>query len=348
MELDSNILQCLTVGDRVVIRGDKEDGAVLCTLDKTYDIKEAETSNSLLIIPDLKFSQDLPSEGDVHLTFNQVTSVLQTYYELRPCKPKLKKLKEVLERNPYSGKECENDEHHQGKKYTLNDLLDTIQASESEILQALHQFKACHIDGYWRLLEFDFLTQVLNHVLQLIDENDWLDSGIPLEECCQTLQDLFPRCVISHVVETYCDKNTTSDAVVYKISEDRVCRFFAELLLRGSGQFNYKEFLEVWQQSVPEGMKTDTSQLEGLALTNLDCNIPVIWHFPVEDLPEDIQERFEFLFKTREKWTRDDITPYIKDLTTEKLDVGALLTRYARASMQNGIKVFNSRKQVTK
>ncbi|KAK6179587.1 hypothetical protein SNE40_011911 [Patella caerulea] len=349
LELDSTVLKCLTVGDRVVIRGDKDDSAVLCTNDKTYEIKEAETSNSLLIIPDLKFGTDLSNEGEVHVTYNQVTSVLNNYYELRPCKPKVKKMKELLEKNLYSGKECEQDEQHQGKKYTYSDLLDVIQASDTEITQALHHIKACLIDGYWRLLDFDFQTQIINHIMQLCDENDWLNSGIPMEECCQTLEELFPRSVIEHMINCYCDKRMEeTNENVYKINEDKVCRFFAELLLRGSGQFNYKEFLQVWQQSVPDGMKTNMCQLEGLALTNLDCNIPVIWHFPVDDLPEDINERFDFLFRTREKWTRDDITPYIKDLVTEKLDVGALLTRHARASLQNGIKVFNSRKPLNK
>lgn len=31
----------------------------------------------------------------------------------------------------------------------------------------------------------------------------------------------------------------------------------------------------------------------------------------VEDLPEDTLERFNQLFTIREKWTEDDITPYI-------------------------------------
>lgn len=57
--------------------------------------------------------------------------------------------------------------------------------------------------------------------------------------------------------------------------------------------------------------------------------------------------RFNFLFKTREKWTLEEISPFIRDLTTEKTDIGALLTRHARSSLQNGIKMFNSRKPVT-
>ena len=42
--------------------------------------------------------------------------MLYKYYELRPCKPKVKKLKELLEQNEFSGKECEEDDEHQGPK----------------------------------------------------------------------------------------------------------------------------------------------------------------------------------------------------------------------------------------
>ena len=54
--------------------------------------------------------------------------------------------------------------------------------------------------------------------------------------------------------------------------------------------------------------------------------------------------RFDYLFDTRKKWTLEEISPYVCDLTTDKLDVGALLTKYSRASMHNGVKVFSSRR----
>ena len=76
--------------------------------------------------------------------------------------------------------------------------------------------------------------------------------------------------------------------VYYELSEDKVCQFYAELLLRPAGkvshslscgnsctqlhillptctffnQFNYHEFMESWQQSVPDGMTTSLGQLK--------------------------------------------------------------------------------------
>ncbi|XP_056017772.1 sister chromatid cohesion protein DCC1-like [Ostrea edulis] len=360
LEVNDTVLETLTNGDRVVIRGNSEDMAVLCTKAATFEMKEAEISNSMLIVPQLDIGQDVKESCPQNLKVSKVISVMNNYYELRPCKPRVAKLKKLLEENMYSGKECEKDDQHQGHKYSFEDLLNLVQGSETEIKESLKKLQACQIEGLWRVLDFDFLTLVLNHIIQLCEENDWLSTGIPLDECCETLQELFPREIITHVIQSYADEMKSGqgdqdpedlpmeiDAKFYSLNEDKICKFSAELILRNSGKFNFKEFLNVWEQTVPQGMKTSLSHLEGMALIDKNSVPEVIWYFPVDDLPEDVGERFNTLFKTRDKWSLAEITPYIRDLTTNKVDVGGLLTKYARASMMSGIKVFSSRKPVT-
>lgn len=46
----------------MVIRGDKDEQAVLCSKDKTYDLKIADTSNMLLLIPGCKTPDQLKME----------------------------------------------------------------------------------------------------------------------------------------------------------------------------------------------------------------------------------------------------------------------------------------------
>ena len=43
---------------RVIIKGNPQEDAVLCTDNLTYDIKLAETSNSLLVCPTLTYPND--------------------------------------------------------------------------------------------------------------------------------------------------------------------------------------------------------------------------------------------------------------------------------------------------
>ena len=52
---DSFVLQNIF---RVTIRGDHHDEAVLCTEKATFDLKMADTSNSLLLVPHCVLSKD--------------------------------------------------------------------------------------------------------------------------------------------------------------------------------------------------------------------------------------------------------------------------------------------------
>lgn len=46
----------------LVIRGEKDEQAVLCSKDKTYDMKIADTSNMLLFIPGCKIPEELNAD----------------------------------------------------------------------------------------------------------------------------------------------------------------------------------------------------------------------------------------------------------------------------------------------
>ncbi|XP_018887409.1 sister chromatid cohesion protein DCC1 isoform X2 [Gorilla gorilla gorilla] len=303
LELEPTLCQQLEDGHSLVIRGDKDEQAVLCSKDKTYDLKIADTSNMLLFIPGCKTPDQLKKE-DSHC------NIIHT-------------------------------------EYTTEDLLDQIQASEEEIMTQLQVLNACKIGGYWRILEFDYEMKLLNHVTQLVDSESWSFSKVPLNTCLQELGPLEPEEMIEHCLKCYGKKYVDEGEVYFELDADKICRAAAQMLLQNAVKFNLAEFQEVWQQSVPEGMVTSLDQLKGLALVDRHSRPEIIFLLKVDDLPEDNQERFNSLFSLREKWTEEDIAPYIQDLCGEKQTIGALLTKYSRSSMQNGVKVYNSRRPIS-
>ena len=78
--------------------------------------------------------------------------------------------------------------------------------------------------------------------------------------------------------------------------------------------------------------------MNGVAL--VDSKEGIVKNFPEWKLPDSIQERLEVLFKVRSLWTLNDLEPFVSACTTPKLNVNALLTKYARASNTNGVKQF--------
>ncbi|KAK1894967.1 Sister chromatid cohesion protein DCC1 [Dissostichus eleginoides] len=347
LELDDTLCKLIEAGESLVIRGDTDEHAVLCTKDRTYDLKIAETSNMLMFVPDCRTPDQLTnSQENSHIVHTQIWGFSNSYWELRKQRPKLKKLKKVLMENPYEGPALGGKEEDTENRYTMEDLLESIQASEEELKTSLEAVHACQIDGYWRMLDFDYEMKLLGHVTQMVDSESWALNRVPLQTCLEELAPLEPKQMIEHCLNCYGKRYSENDDILYALDEDKVCRGMALMLLQNAVKFNLREFQEVWQQSVPEGMSTRLDQLKSVALVDRSSRPETINLLRVEDLSEDTLERFNQLFTLREKWTEDDITPYIKDLCGEKQSTGALLTKHARSSMQNGIKVFNSRRPV--
>ncbi|KAL8164645.1 UNVERIFIED_CONTAM: Sister chromatid cohesion protein DCC1 [Gekko kuhli] len=347
LQLEPELCAELEAGRSLVIRGDKDEHAVLCSEDKTYDMKIADTSNMLLFIPACETAEQLCAEKPPSVMYKQIAGFSNNYWEVRRCRPKLKKLKKLLMENPYEGPDVEKEKTLTNPKYTTDDLLDQIQASEEEIMQQLEVLKACQIEGYWRILDFDYEMKLLNHVTQLIYTESWSFSKVPLSVCLQELGPLEPKEMIEHILRSYGGQTIDEGETFFAMNEEKICRATAQMLLQNAVKFSLLEFQEVWQQSVPEGMTTTLDQLKGLALVDRSSRPETIFLLNVEDLPEDSQERFNSLFTIREKWTEADIAPYIQDLCSTKQTIGALLTRYARSSTQNGIKVYNSRRPIS-
>ncbi|KAG1709141.1 Sister chromatid cohesion protein DCC1 [Nymphon striatum] len=496
LELDQSLLDKLMNDKCIVFRGEKTDEAVLCTKDTTFEVKEAETSNALLISPGCKIPDQIPNSAERSVTFPEVLGIHHMYYELRQCKPKLQKIRRLLEENLYCGEEYETED---SLKYNLDAILDYVQGSENEIVEELVNMHACYVKGYWRLLDHGYQFRVVNHIMEFIDANFSVGKEIPKSAVLDALEDLEPRSILDQVFGWYADKdyNTNNDSNDFKLNEENICRFFAEVLLRPVDKFVFSEFMEAWKHSVPDGIVINLSYLQctnpqptlqqisapisqvelksshlssmssqkrkvpengdvsrktarcsaqqvaaildsddketlgfdedyssdeletdsdddvdndndsesdsdnenpadclpvrpiivhnldsgwnkkyvgvnkqflrtetgpknipvdfdvakianlDMVLTDTQSTPPVIWYFPTHNLPYDINERFNLLFKTREKWTHDEITPFIQDLATLKLTVNAMLTKYARTSNINGTKFYNSKKPVT-
>lgn len=64
--------------------------------------------------------------------------------------------------------------------------------------------------------------------------------------------------------------------------------------------------------SSPDIVLTSFSMIQSVALVDRTSRPESISLLRVEELPEEPLERFNQLFTIREKWTEDDITPYIQ------------------------------------
>ena len=101
MEVTSEVADQLEQGIPFVFRGDANDWVMLASPTAVYDIKEAETSNSLLLVKDIldnDHCKEELNENNIALNAHQV-KVLKTFFrylEMKPTKPAWQKLYKLL------------------------------------------------------------------------------------------------------------------------------------------------------------------------------------------------------------------------------------------------------------
>ena len=94
--------------------------------------------------------------------------------------------------------------------------------------------------GYWRVFDLDYRDQVFQHILTLLEEEDWSWKSVPFEKCCEKLKDLEPSFALEHCLKCYGIKYYGEEGdVKYELLEDKVCQFYGELLLRPAGKVCY-------------------------------------------------------------------------------------------------------------
>lgn len=335
LELDEKLLPDV-LDQRISLRGQLDEDAVLCTRSKTYAVKFVGNSNSVLLIPPSdQFSHE--SHIKKNTAEEVVASVIKVALgnmELVEIAPKVDKLKLLLSRNPLKlGELTETDDldemiDNDKSLYRWDDLTDMIQASDEELRTALNAFSAIEINGYWRIVDESYMDAILNILLQNSILNDWSLNALNEDEVVGVLEsDGFTRKIARHCLQVYGSKVDRES--LWRLDERKVCVHFARGILRG-GKMKMESFMEEWRRKVPERMSVNFDILEAEVLTETLGIQTWVYAFSISSLPCDPAARFSALFHERKKWEWRDLNPYIRDLSVPGLSSDALLLKYTR------------------
>lgn len=310
----------------MLVRGQPDEDAVLCTQSKTYAMKFVGTSNSVFLVPPLnELDLDLKPVEHKQNGHDEVASVVNLApgnMELVEIAPKLDKLRTLLSKNYYrlddaSEMEVEGMEEEKPGLYRWSDLITEVQASDDEIKAGLRAISAVEIDGYWRLVEESSMDMVLRMLLHNSVLNDWMFDALNEDEVLHALEsDGFPRVITRHCLAVFADMvDGQAGTSVWKLNEKRVCVHLARGVL-GEGKMRLENFMEEWIKRVPEGMRAKFEMLEGEVLTEKLGVETWIRPFRVSSLPSEPSQRFSILFSERPRWDSKDLQPYIRSCLT--------------------------------
>jgi sister chromatid cohesion protein DCC1 len=192
----------------------------------------------------------------------EVKKVFHDYYECREIKPRFKKIGDLLQLTKFSGSE---NEYCVDRKllFTYDQLLDTAQCSRTEFEDGLRKYRAFEINGYMRILDYEYEYRVITSMLNLLSENSWQLSAVDKEITVDLLEDIYPTEILNGVFDMYTElvpeASGTDTDPKYSYREDMVCRIIAQNILQPGLKFRIDDFLSTWQSALPEGMNIDVS-----------------------------------------------------------------------------------------
>ena len=355
IETDGELVKAISEGKSVSLKGSAEDNAVICSDSKTYEIKEAETSNSMLFIS--KFLGPGVCSGK-DLEIAEVEYLTNSYFELSLSPPKLFKLHNLLSTCYFKG-EAEEREVDVQKLFSVPELTNQVQASLKEVVSCIAAMGAFSLNGYVRLLSFDLSCEMMVHVIQLCLENDWPLTSIPVEGVCKSLVSIYPKEILIHFLKffspeipVWSDDNVVDNNIEnVSLSRCKVCQLFGNMILKNGSKFRLRDFIDSWRQVVPNEMDPVLSDLEDSSIIDYldlmkqskeDTSAAMIWYFDKWILPVENDKRLAVLFAQKPAWSFNELFPFFKDLC-DKAGLSTILAKYSRSSLVNGTRFYTKK-----
>jgi sister chromatid cohesion protein DCC1 len=353
-------------GSQLTFKGALHEKVVLCTKNKTFEVRNAEQTNSLLVVPGLMLGQatsDSPLKSPTNNNINKsldrsleddeessqiviqdheiqhkpILKIFYDYMECRQVKPRFKKVQDLLQMTLYTGAE---NEHLIDRRllFTRRQLFDTAQCSAGEFEELLRKIRCVRIEGFMRLLDYGYEYRVVTLMLSLIAENSWNLDCVDRSEIIAALEGIIPNEITQATFDYYAEE--VPETGKHRFNEEMVCRIIAQNVLQEGLKFHIDEFLETCQSALPEGMNMQENYLAGIGIVDRECQAPNVRGLFEENLPVNLPDRLRLLFKTKERWTLQQISPYVDLFTTPKLGVTLLLAKHVRSVVENGTRFY--------
>ncbi|KAI9259481.1 sister chromatid cohesion protein Dcc1, partial [Phascolomyces articulosus] len=259
---NDKVLEAIESSGELVIKGLPEDEAVLCTHDQTFNLRQVNTSNSLL----------LARNGSVHDPNIHVLDDLSYTIEVIPCLARLTRIDELLQSTQYAGESAEQKNVNK-EQYTYQELLSIVQASEAELQKGLAERNAFELNGKYRILERSFMHGLLDALVTNATIAELNLDAMPLEAAKGCIRQYhedgqnIPDPVVMACLHAFSSQiEQEGSPSLLKLDQYKVCRFMGEVILasaRGK-EWTLEDFNQVWRKLIPDVFSPKMEMLEGL------------------------------------------------------------------------------------
>ncbi|KAF8076477.1 sister chromatid cohesion protein Dcc1 [Lyophyllum atratum] len=328
------------------IKGKAGEDAVLCTADKTFAVRSVQLSNSVLVVTPPPDASSVDFTDDAVVICDQVNEIL----ELTPSVPRLHILTALLRGREYDDGQ-EDDEMHDTpgddvKRFTYEDAMRTIQASDAELARGLKDRHILNINGELRLISPSYLDKLLELILNVLIALSLSHQSASVEALSSSLSDEHevPRAVSTQVMSWFGNIQDGN----WKMDIGGLMKEVGLGVLRHHRHepIHRDDLIVKWKSLVGDTFEShvDLELLSGNYLASLS-DTDSLTYFPASSLPIDPAPRFADLFLTRSRWKGKDIAPFLADIAINSKERDKLLLKFARATSDTEGVWYTSRAQ---
>lgn len=282
----------------------------LCSENKTFDLLEFDTSNSLLL-----------HDGPL------ILSNLSSTFELREKNPPFLTFRQLLHSNPITEAEIKGSVIQDPISY--EELKDRTLCSKSEFEDMVVKLAACNINGAIKTPSRDLEEMITDQIIRFSQTlEDW--KRINVNEMFQSfnfplMKYPFTKIIAYAVLKSLCIE--ISDDVVV-LDEKKILIYIAKMILRNSknGFISVDDFKDEMKGQMPQNTRLNMDIFKGLFARIKNG----FQYLDEETIPIDPEKRFEYLFQVQKEWEQSDIEPFFVEYISEKLLFVEFASRYAR------------------
>ena len=183
---------------------------------------------------------------------------------------------------------------------TTGQLLESIQASEAELFDALKRAYAIKVNEKWKIIkELDSIMLEISRTVTNLNLSSDSVNLTELTEVINSAEELYPLFAIRHALLQVSEQKSST---LFAIDMDKLSVQVGLVLLKKASKMHLDDFVDVWKCAVPElgEAKCEVDHILGSAYLG-DEKRPTVNFLDPLTLPTDPLRLFERLFQIKKK-----------------------------------------------
>ena len=231
--------------------------------------------------------------------------------------------------------DADDDAHALGQSFAQ--LQQVVQASDSQLLAALHSLSAFLIGGRYRSLTAAYQSRLVRDLLNALTETQQSPLHVDARLITQTLRPLHPPSLVSQTLSLFSPYSPAAATAVYhSLCPRLLSQHFAQQLFSSSPSIPAPTLLSSLSSSLPAPLIFDPAFLLSFAvlLPSPSALSPPSYHWlPVSALRSDLKGRLADLFACKKGWRLEEMQGWLADVLGASDSVESVLLRCCRAEM---------------